>query len=79
MIFHAEVAVDMEAGALYIQLADVIEKGEAVTNEVFPLESRSSEAVFDLNARGELLGIEIIGIDGLLKGRSAFTDPGDPA
>jgi uncharacterized protein YuzE len=69
MVFHAKVTVDTEAGALYVQLADDIERGEAVTNQSFSLESRGTEVVFDLNAHQELLGIEIIGIDGLLKGR----------
>jgi hypothetical protein len=83
IVFHAKVTVDTEAGALYVQLADDIERGEGVSNESFSLEGRSTEVVFDLNARQELLGIEIIGIDGLLKGRASSIDekgPGfDPA
>jgi uncharacterized protein YuzE len=74
MVFLAKIKVDMEAGALYIQMANDIEKGEAIINESFSLASRGSEVVIDLNAHHELLGIEIIGIDGLLKGRTLSTN-----
>lgn len=77
-VFHAKVTVDEEAGALYVQLANDIEKGEAVTNESFSLKGRRSDVVFDLNARRELLGIEIIGIDGLLKDPELLTDGKGP-
>lgn len=72
--FYAKVVVDLEADAAYIQLADVIDEGEAVVNEDFPLKKRKSAAVFDMNARGELLGIEIIGVRGLFK-NSGFQSP----
>jgi uncharacterized protein YuzE len=78
IVFRAKVTVDTEAGALYVQLAEDIERGEAVINESFSLESRGTEVVFDLSARQELLGIEIIGIDGLLKGQAASIAPKVP-
>jgi uncharacterized protein YuzE len=65
--FYVKVVLDMEADAAYIELADTVEEGEASVNEDFALKKRKSMVVFDMNERGELLGIEIIGIAGLLK------------
>ncbi len=67
--FDAEVVVDWEAGALYIQLADEIEEGEASVSRKFTLKKKATDVVFDINSQGQLLGIEILGIDGLLKRR----------
>jgi uncharacterized protein YuzE len=64
---HCTVSVDEHADALYIQLTPVIAHAESVVNESHPMKSRPSELVLDFNAAGQLLGIEIIGIKGLLK------------
>jgi hypothetical protein len=72
--FDARVVVDLEAGAAYIQLARTVEDGEAVVNEDYRLRKRESMVVFDMNTRGELLGIEIVGISGLFK-NSDFQSP----
>jgi uncharacterized protein YuzE len=67
--FNAEVVIDWEADALYIQLADEIEEGEARVNKKFTLKKNATDVVFDINSQGKLLGIEILGIEGLLKRR----------
>jgi uncharacterized protein YuzE len=61
------VSVDEHADALYIQLASVVAHAESVLNESHPMKTRPSELVLDFNAAGQLLGIEILGIKGLLK------------
>jgi uncharacterized protein YuzE len=65
--FYAKVVVDIDADAAYIQVADTVGEGEASVNEDFALKKRKSTVVFDMNERGELLGIEIIGVRGLIK------------
>ncbi|TDD84803.1 DUF2283 domain-containing protein [Actinomadura rubrisoli] len=64
---NAQIIVSDEVDALYIKVADQIGEGEVAHSESFALSARASEVVFDLSADGRLLGIEIIGIEGLLK------------
>ncbi|SNT40922.1 Protein of unknown function [Actinomadura meyerae] len=64
---NAKVKISTEVDALYIKLATDILPGESVKNESFTLRSRESEVIFDLSADNQLLGIEILGIEGLLK------------
>jgi uncharacterized protein YuzE len=63
----AKVRISTEVDALYIQLADEIAPGESVKNESFRLKTRDSEIVLDLSADKRLLGIEILGVEDLLK------------
>ncbi|MEU5990280.1 DUF2283 domain-containing protein [Spirillospora sp. NPDC047418] len=63
----AKIRISTEVDALYIQLADEIKPGESVKNETFQLKTRNSEIVLDFSADKRLLGIEILGVEGLLK------------
>lgn len=63
----AKVSVSGEADALYIRIASSIGDGEATKQESFPLRSRESELILDFSDDGRLLGIEILGIEGLLE------------
>lgn len=62
-----KITVDYETDVLYIRLADGIGTGEVASSEPFELRSRESEAVFDFDADGHLLGIEIIGIENIFR------------
>ncbi|MEU8800911.1 DUF2283 domain-containing protein [Spirillospora sp. NPDC048819] len=64
---NAKIRISTEVDALYIQLAHDIRDGESVKNESFTLRNRESELILDLTVDNQLLGIEIIGIGGLLK------------
>ncbi|WP_346047396.1 DUF2283 domain-containing protein [Actinomadura chokoriensis] len=63
----AKVKISTEVDALYIQLADEIDPGESVRNESFRLKTRDSEMILDFSADKRLLGIEILGVEDLLK------------
>ncbi|MGI8333639.1 DUF2283 domain-containing protein [Actinomadura scrupuli] len=64
---QSNITVDVEADALYIEVAEGVGEGEAVSNESFALNTRRSEVVFDFDAGGRLLGIEILGVKDLLR------------
>lgn len=59
------ITFDPEADAAYVYLADEIASGAAVENLVVD-RSGKGEIVLDFDARGHLLGVEIIGAGALL-------------
>jgi hypothetical protein len=65
---HRNAQIVIEVGdVLYIEIASKRAPGDVAYSESLPLKSRQSEIVLDFSGGGELLGIEIIGIDGLLR------------
>ncbi len=63
----AKVKISTEVDALYIQLADEIDHDETVRNKSFRLKTSDSKMILVFSAAKRLLGIEILGVEDLLK------------
>jgi uncharacterized protein YuzE len=61
------ITVDVEVDAAYVQIADDVRDGEAVEQVVIDRPGRG-DVVLDFDAAGHLLGVEVIGASGLLRG-----------
>ena len=58
---------DPDADAAYLYITDPIEPGASVSNSTLRRDLESASVIADFDRDGRLLGIELLGVSGLLR------------